>query len=203
MKLAGAVMAGGQSRRMGFDKALLAWEGEPLWARQCRILAAAGAEPVAIVRRTDQSALGAVCWRDLRTDCGPLAGLETALIGARDAGASRVAVLAVDMPDLKADWFRWLLATAPEGMAARTEAHHEPLAAIYPVAALPVIQSRLDAGLLSLQALLDVLVQNGLMASFGIPTAFLPQIRSVNTVEACPSIIATLASPPRAPDSTK
>ena len=31
------ILAGGQSRRMGFDKALMAWNGEPLIQRTCRV----------------------------------------------------------------------------------------------------------------------------------------------------------------------
>lgn len=56
-ELSGAVMAGGQSRRMGSDKALLGLSGEPLWQRQSRVLQAAGATAVGVVRQVGQPAL--------------------------------------------------------------------------------------------------------------------------------------------------
>jgi molybdopterin-guanine dinucleotide biosynthesis protein A len=195
--LAGAVMAGGQSRRMGFDKARLEWGGEPLWRRQVRLLDTAGARPTALVRRVDQTDFGHLCWRDLRTDAGPLAGLEAALIGARELDASKLAVAAVDMPYLTSGWYRWLLAGGPTGAAARHDGLFEPLAAIYPVAALPFVQARLDAGQFALQGLLEELVARRLMAAPAVLPADLAQIRSVNTFGDCPS---AAAPPGREPD---
>src|SRR5688572_12672293 len=95
--LAGAVLAGGESRRMGSDKALLRLGGEALWRRQVRVLRRAGAEPVAVIRREGQAGLGrgAKVLQDMFIGAGPLAGLHAALAAAE---GSWVAVLAVDMP---------------------------------------------------------------------------------------------------------
>src|SRR5689334_7699439 len=68
-ELTGAVMAGGQSRRMGQDKALLILDGEPLWHRQARVLRAAGAGTVGVVRQREQAPLalppGLHLWHDV------------------------------------------------------------------------------------------------------------------------------------------
>jgi molybdopterin-guanine dinucleotide biosynthesis protein A len=177
----GAVLAGGYSRRMGRDKALLPWQGQPLWQRQTAVLRAAGADPVGTVRRPDQSELGELCWRDRRRDCGPLAGLEVAL---HQAGLDHVAVLAVDMPYLEADWFQWLASgCAPGvGVVAQHPAAFEPLAAIYPAAALAEVSRRLDIGEFSLQALIRKLVGDGLMYARVLPDNRLPAARSLNFI---------------------
>src|SRR5689334_8223671 len=108
-QLTGAVLAGGQSRRMGRDKATLAHDGRPLWARQAGILRETGADPVAVVRAPGQAPLGLpddlLLWHDTVAAVGPLAGLHIALSQCR---TSLLAVLAVDMPRVDAWWFQWL-----------------------------------------------------------------------------------------------
>lgn len=190
MKLAGAVLAGGQSRRMGRDKAMLVWNGEPLWRRQLRVLESCGAAPAALVRQPGQPDLGAPCWRDLRVGQGPLAGLEAALAQARAAGADGLIALAVDMPFTTAAWFHWLLSAAPEGGVATLDGRYEPLAAAYPVAALPLIEAHLAGGQRSLQSLVEHLLAQGLLRALSPPAALRPQLQSVNTPDACPSTIA-------------
>src|SRR5262245_41114898 len=108
-QLTGAVLAGGQSRRMGRDKAALAHEGRPMWERQAGVLRDAGAAPIAVVRQAGQDPLGlpdeVLLWHDSVVGAGPLAGLHTALSQSRTL---LVAVLAVDMPRIDAWWFQWL-----------------------------------------------------------------------------------------------
>ncbi len=178
--MTGAVLAGGHSRRMGTDKALLPWHGQPLWARQAALLRAVGADPVAVIRRPDQSAVSDRCWRDQRAEGGPLAGLETAL--EHCPAGDTLAVLAVDMPFLEADWFHWLLAAERPGagVVAQHPAAFEPLAAIYPAAALPEVRARLDRKELSLQALIRKLVADGLMYARVLPDNRLLAARSLN-----------------------
>ena len=90
----GVVLAGGESRRMGRDKALVEVDGEPLWKRQVGVLRAAGAERVVVGRRRGQEAIGYPdCCLDAFEGCGPLAGIHaarqrTAGVRARDAASS-------------------------------------------------------------------------------------------------------------------
>jgi len=158
--VAGAVLAGGESRRMGRDKARLRFGGEALWRRQVRVLREAGAEPVFIVRRDGQPGLGRdvphVC--DTFADAGPLAGLHAALSAAETAW---VAVLAVDMPAVDAAWFRRLKSFCRTGVGAvaRHAEGFEPLAAIYPREALAAVARRLKRNERSLQKLVTALAR--------------------------------------------
>jgi len=157
---AGAVLAGGHSRRMGRDKAMLRVRGETLWRRQWRILRAAGAEPVIIVRRSGQTPLGRGIRNahDMFVDAGPIAGLHAALVAAE---VPLIAVVAVDLPEIDAGWFRRLrrLCSHDVGVVAWHADGFEPLAAIYPRAALTTVTRRLRRGEFSLQGLLGALVR--------------------------------------------
>lgn len=182
--LVGAVLAGGRSARMGRDKAEITVAGEPLWRRQVRILTNAGASPVALVRRPDQSDLGAAaCWRDRRSESGPMAGLEAALIEAQRLGAAHVAVLAADMPHIDSAWFESLrrLCAPGRGAMGRHEAAAEPLAAIYPVEALPEVARRLDQAALALQDLARALAHAGQIAFVTLSPDEARAFRSANT----------------------
>jgi molybdenum cofactor guanylyltransferase len=72
-----AVLAGGRSRRMGTDKALVDFHGEPLIARPIAAARAAGLEPVAIAKR--ELPLDVPTWIDSYETSHPLSGLLTAL----------------------------------------------------------------------------------------------------------------------------
>jgi len=92
MSVAGYVLCGGSSRRMGRDKALLALDGRPLAVRVAGALAAAGAGEVVAIGG-DAGGLTAAGLRhrpDTWPGEGPLGGVLTAL----DApGAAEVAVV--------------------------------------------------------------------------------------------------------------
>lgn len=180
--LAGAVLAGGESRRMGRDKARLRVGAERLWQRQVRILVEAGAEPVVVVRRPGQRALGREVphVRDGFPGAGPLAGLEAAL---RATEAAWVAVLAVDMPAMDAAWFRRLRRRCRAGVGAVGQGPEgfEPLAAIYPREALPAVVRRLGRGERSMQALVAGLVRARRMAIVRLTRKELWRMENWNT----------------------
>lgn len=180
----GVVLAGGASRRMGRDKALLRVAGEPLWRRQVKVLRAAGAEPVAIVRRDGQRVLDReiLHLRDAWEDAGPMAGLEVAL---SEMEGRWVAVLAVDMPGIEAAWFKWLHGFCGPGRGAvvRHAGGSEPLAAIYPREARAVVSRRLKAGRLSMQELVTALARGRRMHVVRVEGAEKGRWRNWNTPE--------------------
>jgi molybdopterin-guanine dinucleotide biosynthesis protein A len=168
----GLVLAGGRSRRMGRDKALLELGGEPLWRRQAGALRAAGAEEVWLALRPGQDPYpGASAWlRDSRAGCGPLAALHAAL--ARRRGGWLL-VLPVDMPATGPAWFARLRAHCRPGSGAayRTPDGFEPLAAIYPPEALGEAAARLGRGERTLQPLVRALAAAGRMTLLPLAAA--------------------------------
>jgi molybdopterin-guanine dinucleotide biosynthesis protein A len=78
LQVAGYVLAGGKSSRMGCDKALVELAGRPLIAHSTEKLRAICAE-VAILSDNDQLTAYGRLVRDLRPGCGPLGGIEAAL----------------------------------------------------------------------------------------------------------------------------
>jgi molybdopterin-guanine dinucleotide biosynthesis protein A len=149
----GLVLAGGRSVRFGGEKAAALLEGRPLllWAADrlravCGSVAInvrAGSEAEAIARAADLPAL-----YDAAGDAlGPLAGVKQGLIWAEAQGAHTLAVSPCDAPLLPADLYTRLLERADGGAAmAETRDGRQPLCAVWPVAALPVVRAALADG---------------------------------------------------------
>ena len=139
------ILAGGQSRRMGRDKAWLPLAGKSLLARQVELVRQLGPAEVFIAGRadTDYRALGCRVLTDRFFDAGPLAGIERAL---EATTSPRLLVLAVDLPNLTVPFLRRLaIGCAGEaGVVSRYDGHIEPLVAFYPKAAWPVLVRLLD-----------------------------------------------------------
>ena len=107
MNLSAVILAGGQSRRMGKDKAWIEFDGQPLIERTLRAVRSSGITQVFISGRagTDYSVLGCPVLLDQEAGLGPLAGIERALEATR---ASLMLVLAVDLPRMTAAFLRKL-----------------------------------------------------------------------------------------------
>ncbi len=140
-------MAGGESRRMGRDKAALALAGEALVARMAGKLRSLGL-PVRIAGlRTPIADLGVEVVPDRFPDCGPLGGLETAL---RESAAESVLALAVDLPLISPSFLRLLLErTERTGALAtipRVTGAPQPLCAVYHRSLHVPVEAALVAG---------------------------------------------------------
>jgi molybdenum cofactor guanylyltransferase len=156
--LTAVVMAGGSSRRMGRDKALLDAGGET-WLARIVLLAAATVGPVLVVGRERPASWtldGVAFALDDRPGEGPLGGLVSAL----HRCPGDVVAVACDMPRLDRAALSWLLDVAarrPEApvVAAVRDGGIEPLFAIYRRAVLPEAEARLSKGQRSLRRLVE------------------------------------------------
>ena len=99
--VAGILLAGGRSQRMGRDKAGLPWHGSTLARRAAGLLARVAEPPVIVVCAPEQELPPLPDWvevvRDPEPGLGPLAGLATGLAAAGPR-ADVAAVCAVDAP---------------------------------------------------------------------------------------------------------
>jgi molybdenum cofactor guanylyltransferase len=135
MNVAGVVLCGGRSGRMGRPKAWLPFGGEYMLPRIVRLLAAA-VDPVVVVAAHGQElpplphAIAIV--RDEEEGRGPLQGLAAGL-KALSGWADAVYLSSCDAPFLKPAFVRRLIALLGDDVVCvpRVGDHHHPLAAVY------------------------------------------------------------------------
>ncbi len=148
----GFVLAGGQSRRMGTDKAFVELGGRPLIAHAVGILQSAGLEVfIAGARAGTRSRLGryAPVVPDSQPGLGPLGGICTALASL----TAEIAVfLPVDLPLIPPSLIRYLAYRAGVTGGAVTMASVNGVPQPFPVVlarrALPALERRLAGRLL-------------------------------------------------------
>lgn len=176
------LLAGGESRRMGRDKAGVVFRDEPLWRRQLRVLRDLGPEKVFVSARTESVWLpdDTELLLDEPPSRGPLSGLAKALSQMK---TSHLVVLAVDMPFVTREQLHHLCSLATEGcgVVPMIGERAEPLAAIYPREAAPDFISALAGADLSLQPLVRKLAVAGRVQTFSVPPEDERFYRSINT----------------------
>jgi len=158
--LAGIVLCGGESSRMGRPKAWLDFGGETLLARTVCTVASVAA-PVVVVAAPLQDLpplpAGVTIVRDAVPGNGPLQGLAAGL-AAVAPHAPAAFVSSTDAPFLHPAFIRRLAGLRGADhdiVVARTGGHLHALAAVYGVAVLPEIIDRLAACRLRLSALFE------------------------------------------------
>ncbi|MCG7533473.1 molybdenum cofactor guanylyltransferase [Pseudoalteromonas sp. OOF1S-7] len=110
--LLGIILAGGQSHRMGTDKATLCWQGDTLLSHAQQLLLAVGCDQVLISR----NGLGYV--QDIYTGKGPLAGIHACL---EQQVCDEAVVIPIDMPLLSS---ACLSALINQGRTAQHSCHY-------------------------------------------------------------------------------
>jgi molybdenum cofactor guanylyltransferase len=152
--VAGLLLTGGASRRLGVDKATLLLDGDRLVDRVAGVLA--GVATTIIEVGPGYSTFAAV--REEPPGSGPLAALAAgaAGLGARGLGSSAVLALAVDLPFVDAALLAWLAShPAPGTVVPVVDGIPQPLCARYTYDALAVAPELIAAGERSMRALLS------------------------------------------------
>jgi molybdenum cofactor guanylyltransferase len=156
------LLAGGESRRMGKDKATLLCRGKPLWQIQLELLRKLEPTEIFVSARTDP------VWRtgdaqfvaDELPSRGPLSGLAASLAHMR---TRHLLALAIDMPFMTEKYLTFLCSQIEprRGVIAKIEDRFEPLAAIYPLEALTNFRSALTGTDFSMQTVASRLAAEG------------------------------------------
>ena len=146
-QVAGFILAGGQSSRMGRDKALLEIAGVPLLVCTARLLEPRVAGVTVIGPPERYAALGLRVVPDDRAGLGPLGGIATAL---RISSSEWNLVLGCDLPYLTGEWLDWLIAHAraspADAVVPESARGLEPLCAIYRTRCAPALAATLARG---------------------------------------------------------
>lgn len=117
----GAVLCGGRSSRFGADKALAPFRSSTVGGRVVQAMRAAGIDPVVAIGGNAGGQLGIPTVPDRRPGDGPLGGLVTALLWARNGW---VVIAPCDLPLLSAEHLATLLDQGANGL--EPEAGGEP-----------------------------------------------------------------------------
>lgn len=140
------ILAGGQSRRMGTDKALILLDNQPLIAHIARTLRATFHEVLLSTNHPEKYAfLHLPILQDPIPDTGPMAGV---IAGLRVARYPRLAVIACDILDPDMELLRELLDCCPPAPAAAPICNGkiQPLFAVYTGEMLSRIEEDFAAG---------------------------------------------------------
>ncbi len=140
----GYVLAGGQSRRMGTDKALLFHRpGVTFAEHMAGLISLVTGEPAAILGPASRySHLGLEVIGDVFPDAGPLAGIHAALSHA--GAAERSLIVAVDLPNLTPDFLSQLISFSPDAKC--VIAAGQPLCGVYRQDCLAAVEDALRQG---------------------------------------------------------
>jgi molybdopterin-guanine dinucleotide biosynthesis protein A len=207
--VAGIVLAGGQSSRMGTPKAALEWHGSTLLRQTVATLTAATGGPVVVVRARGQSLPdlppGAEVVDDPRAGKGPVQGIAAGLAAIGDRAAVAF-VSSTDMPFLHPAFVRRVLSFVRDGVDVAlpvARGYRQPLAAAYRTSLAAtadrlVADGKLKPAFLFAECAVEILDEAALLADREL-AAVDPELDSVINVNSPADYAAALARSHRGP----
>jgi molybdopterin-guanine dinucleotide biosynthesis protein A len=177
------LLAGGQSTRMGRDKALLPVPDSDLLLWQWQLRALEELQPEEIFwsgfHRPGVPKHVRVI-NDAVENAGPLAGISACL---NLLQSNLLVALAIDLPRMNAAFLKDLLARCSPscGVAARHGDFFEPLAAIYPKGLHALAEEHLSQKRYAMQDLIREAVQRGLLQAFPLNEKDVPLFKNLNS----------------------
>jgi molybdenum cofactor guanylyltransferase len=146
-KIGGFILAGGESSRMGKDKALLELDGVPAILRATGLVELVAGNSAIIGDSVRLEGLELRIVADDFPGAGPLGGIATAL---RTSSAEWNLVIACDLPYLTREWLDFLVTRASgseaDAVLPMNERGAEPLCAMYRKRADAAIRAALERG---------------------------------------------------------
>jgi molybdopterin-guanine dinucleotide biosynthesis protein A len=161
-QIAGFVLAGGESTRMGRNKAALELGGVPMLVRMAQLVeAASGAAATVVGNLNGADSHGRTVIADEWPGAGPLGGIATAL---RSSNMPWNLIVACDLPYLTKQWLEFLVARAlasqADAVVPTNTRGAEPLCAVYHRRCETAIRAALERGVRKVtDGLTDLLVE--------------------------------------------
>jgi molybdenum cofactor guanylyltransferase len=182
------LLTGGESRRMGTDKATFLFGGNPLWQVQLEKLQRLEPKEIFVSARIDPP------WRrhdvvfvaDVPPSRGPLSGLAASM---NRMSTSHLLALAIDMPWMSDKYLEFLCAQVEPGCGVlpKIDDRAEPLAAIYPREAAIEIGKALAGTDFSLQSVACDLVAVGKLREVSVSEPEMKLFLNLNAPADLPS----------------
>ena len=201
----GVVFCGGESRRMGRDKAVLEIEGRTMLERAIACLERIAPAVVLACGPEDRyQGLGMERVLDPRPGLGPIGGLAASLRRLQregtDPGRSILYALACDMPLARPEIFRALserlAVSGADAVLVRTDEGIEPLLAVYRGSALPAVERAVARGerrMVSFHGEIEVALLDPVTVAGTAPERYAQCATNVNTPEELRALQGRLA----------
>jgi molybdenum cofactor guanylyltransferase len=187
----GAVLAGGDSRRMGSPKALVELAGRPLIAHVLAAVEATSLEPVVVAKR--ESPLPSVSCRVLRERAEPIHPLQGLLTALAASDGRPVVALACDMPLVPPALLEWLGGLDCGAAVVEANGRVQPLLARYEPTVAPALAAALARGTSAQEAVSGLdpqIVTETELARFGDPELICLNVNTPADLERAAAVIA-------------
>ncbi|XWX02463.1 molybdenum cofactor guanylyltransferase [Aggregatilineales bacterium SYSU G02658] len=152
-----AILAGGQSRRMGTDKSFVLLEGKPLIQHVIERASSLGYSLILIANDVERyRPFGLPVYPDVIAGAGSLGGLYTALT---HSPTDYTLCLACDMPQVNPELLQYLITLkgAYDAVVPRVEGVLQGVHALYHRRCLPVMQGHIQQGTLKIIKVIEAL----------------------------------------------
>ncbi|HHT15897.1 MAG TPA: molybdenum cofactor guanylyltransferase [Clostridiales bacterium] len=153
-----AILCGGQSRRMGRDKAFIRLGEESLLRRLAKVGKGFGERLVSTDHRLMAKETGFRMVPDIQKDCGPVGAIYSVLAAMK---SEAVLTLPCDMPFFPAALAREMLSAMPDTakalMLTGRSGRAYPLCAVFRKSCLPTVKEHVETGKLKAVPMMEVL----------------------------------------------
>ncbi|MEO6848921.1 MAG: molybdenum cofactor guanylyltransferase [Chthoniobacterales bacterium] len=187
--IAGIILAGGESSRMGVPKHTLEIGGRTLLDKQLGLLESVGLSPifVSVARHAQVDYPVHLLLEDKYPSIGPLGGIATALELESMADVTHLCVIAIDLPGIDTALLAHLIShcTPTSGVipAHSADSGVEPLCAIYPISSKEVALAHIHSKAYAVKDFAERLINDGSAKRYIIPAGEARQFNNVNSPE--------------------
>jgi len=159
MQITGIILAGGKSKRMGTDKALLKLDGNTLLDKAIDLCKSVCNQVIISSNNPEHKRMGYQVIPDEIEECGPIGGIYSCL---KKSETIWNFVLSVDAAFVEPEFLSYLILETGDFNAVVPVHLHgkEPLVALYHKSCLPLVEKQIESASYKMQILLESLNTN-------------------------------------------